>query len=132
MSVPGTGTDAVAAGQDALRRGDWAEARARFEEALTAGDDAAAWEGLSRAAWWQGDEAATLTARERAHRAYRSAGDVCGAARTAAWLGSDHLDFRGDDAVARAWLRQARALLEGQGRCPEHGWIALLEADVAL
>jgi ATP/maltotriose-dependent transcriptional regulator MalT len=50
----------------------------------------------------------------------------------AMWLASDHLDFRGDDAVASAWLRRGRALLRDQGPCAEEGYITLLEADIAL
>src|SRR5918992_1571402 len=106
-----SGTDPLAAGRAALRNGAWDEARARFEEAASAGDAPQVWEGLSRAAWWQGDQEATLAARERAYRAYREVGDVGGAARMAMWVASDHLDFRGDDVVASAWLRRGRALL---------------------
>jgi ATP/maltotriose-dependent transcriptional regulator MalT len=132
MTVPEARTDALAAGQEALGRAAWRQARACFEEALATSDTPAAWEGVSRAAWWQGDEAATLAARERAHRAYLEAGDPVGAARMAMWLASDHLDFRGDDAVARAWLRRGAAVLDGCEPCGEHGWIALLDADIAL
>lgn len=127
-----SGTDPLAAGRAALRRAAWAEARAWFEEAVAAGDAPEAWEGLSRAAWWQGDQEATMAARERAYRVFRQAGDACGAARMAMWLASDHLDFRGDDAVASAWLRRGRALVGDHEPCAEQGWIALLEADIAL
>jgi DNA-binding CsgD family transcriptional regulator/tetratricopeptide (TPR) repeat protein len=132
MSVSGAATDALEAGHEALARGEWADARARFEGALAARETPDAWEGLSRAAWWASDEETTMAARERAYRAYRDAGDVCGAARMAVWLGSDHLDFRGDDALAVAWMRRAEALLEGHEACAELGWTTLLEADLAL
>src|SRR3954471_9943418 len=107
-----SGTDPLAAGLAALGRAAWAEARVRFEEAVAAHDAPEAWEGLSRAAWWQGDEETTIAARERAYRASRRAGDTCGAARMAMWLASDHRDFRGDGAVASAWLRRGRALVD--------------------
>jgi DNA-binding NarL/FixJ family response regulator len=125
-------TDPLAAGRAALARADWSEARACFEAAAANRDAGEAWEGVSRAAWWQGDQEATLAARERAYRGYRRAGDPCGAARTAMWLASDHLDFRGDDAVAGAWLRRARALVDDHEPCAEQGWVTLLEADIAL
>src|SRR5699024_3931654 len=81
-----SGTDPLAAGRAALERAEWCEARAILEEA-TAGDGSAeAWDGLSRAAWWLGDEAATFAARERAFRAYREGGDVEGAATMAMWI----------------------------------------------
>jgi len=126
------GTDSLAAGRAALRVAAWAEARARFEEAVAAAESSEAWEGLSRAAWWLGDQEQTMAARECAYRGYRRAGDACGAARMAMWLASDHLDFRGDDAVASAWLGRGRALLRDHGPCGEEGYITLLEADIAL
>jgi ATP/maltotriose-dependent transcriptional regulator MalT len=104
----------------------------RFQEAVASSESPEAWEGLSRAAWWLGDQEQTLTARERAYRGYRRAADVCGAARMAMWIASDHLDFRGDDAVASAWLRRGRALLRAHEPCAEEGYITLLEADIAL
>ena len=73
-----SGTDPLAAGRVALRSAAWDEARAQFEEAVDAGDGPEAWEGLGRAAWWQGDQEATLAARERAYRAYREAGTCAG------------------------------------------------------
>jgi ATP/maltotriose-dependent transcriptional regulator MalT len=124
--------DPLAAGLVALRNAAWDEARACFEEAVSASESPEAWEGLSRAAWWQGDDAETLAARESAYRAYRQAGDVCGAARMAMWVASDHLDFRGDDAVASAWLRRGQALLDDHPLCAELGYIRLLDADIAL
>jgi ATP/maltotriose-dependent transcriptional regulator MalT len=132
MSVSDARTEALEAGREALARGEWVDARAHFEEALAARETPGAWEGLSRAAWWVSDEEATMAARERAYRGYRDAGDVCGAARMALWLGSDHLDFRGDNALAVAWMRRAKTLLEGHELCGEHGWVTLLEADLAL
>ncbi len=122
----------MAAGLAALARADWTDARGHFEEATAGNGAPEAWEGLSRAAWWQGDHQATFTARERAYRGYRNAGDRCGAARAALWIASDHLDFRGDDAVASAWLRRAGALVDGHAPCAEQGYITLLQADIAL
>src|SRR5687767_12923394 len=125
-------SDPLALGRAALERAAWSQACLHFGEAAAASDAAEAWEGLSRAAWWQGDQDTTLSARERAYRVYREADDVCGAARMAMWLASDHLDFRGDDAVASAWLARGRALLSDQGPCAESGFIMVLEADIAL
>lgn len=127
-----SGRDAVAAGRAALQNAEWGEARARFVEATLAGDAPEAWEGLSRAAWWLGDQAETVAARERAYRAYRDAGDKRGAARMAMWLASDHLDFRGDDAVADAWLRRGQSILRDQKPCSELGYLTVLDADIAL
>jgi ATP/maltotriose-dependent transcriptional regulator MalT len=127
-----SGVDPLAAARAALEIGAWEEARARFEDAARALDAPEAWEGLSRAAWWLGDQALTLTARDRAYRGYLEVGDVCPAARMAMWLASDHLDFRGDDALASAWLQRGRTLLRGSEPCSELGFILLLDADIAL
>ncbi|GAB3224679.1 helix-turn-helix transcriptional regulator [Mycolicibacterium hippocampi] len=131
-ATPFTESDPVAAGRAALERANWAQARACFEEAVASGDAAEAWEGLSRAAWWQGDQDVVFVARERAYRCYQQRADACGAARMAMWLASDHLDFLGDDAVATAWLRRARSLTGDLAPCPEQGYNLLLEADIAL
>ena len=50
----------------------------------------------------------------------------------AVWLACDNFDFRGDDAVAAAWLRRAEALLDAHGPCPEEGCRLLMAADIAL
>jgi hypothetical protein len=132
VSGPRTAADLVADGDAALARADWDDARASFEAALAQQELAAAWEGLSWATWWLNDAEAMFAARERAFRAYRSAGDPQGAVRMAVWLASDSLDFRGDDAVAAGWLERARRLLDGNARWPEHGWLALFEGQYAL
>ena len=125
------GADPLALGRAALERAAWDEARAHYERASEAGDGAA-WEGVSWAAWWQGDLDATFAARERAFRGYRRSGDPCGAARMAMWLSADHFDFRGDDAVAAAWLRRAQDLVADRPPCPEQGYNLLMAADLAL
>ena len=122
--------DPVAAGMAALAQGEWAQARAHFQAGLAQGDSAEAWEGLSWAAWWLGDMDLTFKAREAAYRAYRAAGHIQGAARMAALVASDFLDFRGEDAVASGWLERARSLLDGRQTCPEHGMIMLVEGDL--
>ncbi len=132
MVQPVDPAEPLSAGLAALASADWAEAGAHFRRAVAVADAPEAWEGLGRAAWWEGDQDLTLSAREHAYRSYRTAGDAVGAARMAMWLGSDHLDFRGDDAVALAWLGRGRALLEHEPPGIELGFIMLLEADVAL
>jgi ATP/maltotriose-dependent transcriptional regulator MalT len=124
--------DLVAAGNAALTRSDWAEARQLFESALTRGECVEAWEGLSWATSWLGDTDASLAAREQAFRAYRASGDVGGAARMAGWLANDALHFRGDEAVAAGWLERGRSLLVGRPPSAGHGWLLVIEAYYAL
>ena len=112
--------------------GGWVEARACFEQALGCSDAAEAWDGLSWACWWLEDGAAAIQARENAYRLYKDAGERRAAARMAIWLANDHLDFRGEEAVAQGWLRRAMRILDELDPAPEHGWLAALEAQLAL
>ena len=123
---------AIDAGQSALDKGAWSEARARFEESIQAAPSAAALEGLSWATWWLEDIDACLAAREEAHRQYLDKaifeappGWPCGSAMTS-------MGFKGAGAVAEGWFRRAARLLKDVDSCPEHGWLAVFEAHQAL
>lgn len=124
--------DPLSAGQEALQRAAWEEARARFEEALERVETAPAYEGLSWACWWMDDFEPLVQAREAAYRLYRQDDDDLGAARMALWLAEDYCDFRGEAAISSGWLRRAATLLEALPLAPEHGWLRLIEADTAL
>ena len=130
--MPPTTTSRIADGTDALRRGEWELARGAFSAALEVEETGAGWEGLGWAAWWLSDEALTLRAREAAYRAFRSEGDDGAAGRVAAWLSTDHREFRGEDAVARGWLVRAHRLLDPLPESADHGWLALNEGSFAL
>ncbi len=119
-------------GREALKKGEWQRARVLFDEAVAAEASPEALEGLAEACWWQHDEAATFDARERAYNLYRTRGDRPAAARMATWLGTDSLEFRGEPAVANGWLQRAHRLLEGLEDTPEHAWLTLWEANLAL
>jgi LuxR family transcriptional regulator, maltose regulon positive regulatory protein len=124
--------DLIERGSNALAGGGWVEARACFEQALGCSDSAEAWDGLSWACWWLEDGTAAIQAREHAYRLYKDAGERRAAARMAIWLANDHLDFRGERAVAQGWLRRATRILDDLDAAPEHGWLAALEAQLAL
>src|SRR5688572_4436786 len=98
-SQPERQADALQAGQDALARWNWEEARACFEAALREDETPEALEGLGMAAWWLTDAAVYFPARERAYRLYRARGDRLGAARAAIALALDAFLFRGEHAV---------------------------------
>jgi ATP/maltotriose-dependent transcriptional regulator MalT len=124
--------DLVAEGYAALAGSAWEDARRCFESALAREESVEAWEGLAWATSWLGDTDASLAARERAFRAYRSAGDIGGAVRMAGWLANDSLHFRGDDAVAAGWLERGRSLVAGRPPGPEYGWLLVIEGYYAL
>ena len=125
-------SDGLAAGYDALARGDWAAARTIFDELVARQPAAAAIEGQSWVAWWQDDAATVFEARERAYQLYRDADDLLGAARMAIWLGNDYIDFRGETVVSNGWLQIAHRLLDELPTATEHGYLAVLLADLAL
>jgi DNA-binding NarL/FixJ family response regulator len=120
------------AGWDALAEGDWQGARGCFEEALAVAETAEAFEGLGWAAYCLDEDGLTFEARERAFRLYREQGDDAAAARVAAWLAVDWLEFRGKPAVANGWLQRAHRLLDGVEPGPGHGWLALHEASILV
>jgi LuxR family maltose regulon positive regulatory protein len=125
-------SEAVERGRDALSRGGWEEARTAFGKALERSDSAEAWEGLSWAASWLEDGAGAIEAREHAYRLYKEAGDLRGAARMAIWLGDAYIDLRGEEAIARGWFARCERILEDLEPVPEHGWLAALQAAIAL
>ena len=124
--------DPLRAGREALRRGEWEQARAYFEAAHAQGASPEAMEALAMAAWWLDDGQLTIESRECAYRLYREPGDAAGAARMAIWLGWDYLAFRGEPAVARGWLQRAHRLLAASEPVPEHGWLAIREGEFAF
>ncbi len=122
----------VAAAHEALRSGQWAQARDGYLAALRSGPDPMAFAGLSQAYWWLDDGASCVEAREQAYRAYRDRGDGRGAARAAADLAYDSLLFGQGAAVGRGWLARARELLDPAADVEEHGWLAVRGAELAL
>jgi DNA-binding CsgD family transcriptional regulator len=132
MATMDARSDALAAGQAALERGAWEQARAAFERALAAEAGPEALEGLATAAWFLDEAPLVFDARERAYAGYRGAGRAMDAARVAIALAWDYRVFRGEAAVGDGWLARARRLLEGRGPTCERGWLLLREASFAL
>ena len=124
--------DLLAAGEAALERGAWAQARAAFEGALAVDGGPEAFEGLATAAWFLDEAPLVFEARERAYALYREAGRPLDAARVAIALAWDYRIFRGERAVGDGWLALARRLLEGSEPGRERGWLLLREASFAL
>jgi DNA-binding CsgD family transcriptional regulator len=121
----------MAEAQQALRRGAWEEARSRFAEALAAGENPEALEGLGAAAWWLEEPQVVFASRERAYRLYRERGDCRSAGRLATQLGYDYAVFRAEAAVCSGWLQRAHRLLDALAPVPEQIVLALVEAELA-
>jgi ATP/maltotriose-dependent transcriptional regulator MalT len=121
-----------AAGDEALARGAWEEAREAFERALQARESPEALEGLGVAAWWLDLADVVFEARERAYRLFLERDDRTGAAGVAVWLAWDYWAFRGEHAVGNGWLQRARRLLDGFGDCAELAWLESREGALAL
>jgi DNA-binding CsgD family transcriptional regulator/predicted negative regulator of RcsB-dependent stress response len=114
----------VEAGDAALQAGLWDEARAAFETALESGEDPAALEGMSQAAWWLGEHEHSHRCAERAYVRYREEGDGRSAARVALWLAREYSVVFGP-AARQGWVARAETLLAEAGDCTEAGWLAI-------
>ncbi|MGH8833578.1 MAG: LuxR C-terminal-related transcriptional regulator [Actinomycetes bacterium] len=120
------------AGWQALREGDWAGARALFDVALAQDETPAGLEGLGWCGYFLGDAELTLSARQGAYRRYVELGELASAARVAAWLAADHVEFRNEPAVSSGWLQRARRLLAQVEPGPDHGWLAIHAASFVI
>jgi len=122
---------AIEDGQAALARGAWAEARARFADALTQEETPEAYEGAGLAARYELDADAAIEAHERGYRLARSRGDAATAARLAIQLGHDAYAFRGP-AEASGWVERAALLVEGEPPSVASAWVSVLRAQFEL
>jgi len=103
-----------------------------FEAALAQEETANGFEGLGWCGYFLDDAELTFSARERAYRRYIELGELAPAARVAAWLAADHLEFRDEPAVSSGWLQRARRLLADVEPGPDHGWVAIHAASFII
>ena len=82
------------------------------------------------AAWWLGRLDDCIEARERAYRLYEELGDAERAGQCAVWL-YEHHSFVVKPAIAGAWLRRARRVLESERESTAYGALLLREAEWA-
>ncbi|HTK52215.1 MAG TPA: LuxR C-terminal-related transcriptional regulator [Gemmatimonadaceae bacterium] len=117
----------------ALARGDWEEARLRFDRATRETPSGEAWEGFAIATSYLDEGDVSLAAREEAFRRYREAGNALGAARCAGWLANDVMEFRGDPAIANGWIQRAQSILaDTPGPSAEGALLLALRAHMTL
>lgn len=120
------------AGDLALARGAWADARSAYQTALDVAESPEALEGLGTAAWWLDLADLVFDSRERAYRLFLERGDQVSASRVAVWIAWDCWAFRGESAVANGWLQRARRLLDDQPDCVERAWLESREGALLL
>lgn len=101
-------------GASALAGGDWAAARAWFEEAARPGNSAEALDGLAQALFSGGDYAGAIDQGEQAFAAFRARGDDVRAAACARFVGYLYGVVHGNGAVMRGWLARGAAHRRGR------------------
>ena len=122
----------LAAGREAVARYAWREAYEQLTAADHAGKlDADDLEGLAEAAWWNGRADQCISARERAFALHLEAGRPRRAALDALALAKDQFGLRAS-AIGSAWLSRAQRLLADEPVGVEHGYLARLQAVIAL
>jgi DNA-binding CsgD family transcriptional regulator/tetratricopeptide (TPR) repeat protein len=122
---------ALQAASDALRSADWSTATSLYRAVLEEGEIGEAWFGLGVASWWEGDVTGSLACWERAHAAFRRAGDDAQAVIAAFYL---CLSFRmslGNKVAANGWLERATALVDEHDLASVAGWVLLAQAYTA-
>jgi DNA-binding CsgD family transcriptional regulator len=120
---------ALARGYEALAVGNWSEARAAFEEAVSTAESPEALDGLGRSLWWLREAREAIVYRERAYSGFRRDGELGRAARIALWLSREYAQVFGNDAAARGWLARAERLLRDVAPGAEQGWIDLARSE---
>ncbi len=129
MSETTVGTGPLELGHEALLRGDWAEARAAFEEAAAVDGSPEALDGLGRALWWLRDGEGAIVARERAYAGFRREGVLARAARIALWLSREYALVYENHSASRGWLARAERLLADAAPGAERGWLDLARSE---
>ena len=134
----------VEAGQEALVRGAWEEARSVFERALHTGDRDAAkhsfqavldsegsaeiFSGLAEALWWLGEIRESIDCWEQAYSGFRQRPDPAQAALVAIQLGILYDANLGNRAAAAGWVAHAARLVDEHALEPLRGWILIAKA----
>jgi len=116
--------------RDALARGAWSDAYEALHEVDPSLLSARDLEGLADAAWWVSRFAESLDVRQKAYAAYAAEGDDLAAAGVAARLAIEHF-VRDEPSVGAGFLMRARRHAEAAPDGAEHGFLVMVEANVA-
>ncbi|MGH3024598.1 MAG: LuxR C-terminal-related transcriptional regulator [Gaiellaceae bacterium] len=129
--MAGDAASLLAEAREALAAGDWAAARARFEETLERGESAEALFGLGNALWWLGETEASVRHLERAYAAFRRLPDPAQAALAAIHVCLIYRASLGNDAASHGWMGRAARLAEEHELIALRGWVLLCRAVAA-
>ena len=121
-------TTAIEAGQEALARGAWEEARSALENALQADESPEVLFGLGEALWWLGEIRESVRCWEQAYVAFRRRPDPVQAANVALQLTFLYQDNLGNHAAAAGWAAHAARLIDEFDLEPMRGWVLLTRA----
>ena len=124
-------TELIAVGQQALGAGDWAAARAAFEQALAPAETAEALDGLGQALWWQNEPGKAIELRQRAYAEFVRRGESSPAIGIAVFLAREFFMLHGNFAAMTGWLARAQTLLDEEGHCAEAVWLELTRGRLA-
>ncbi len=119
-------------GRKALEIGNWGQARSLLERALRQHHLPEVYEELAWACWWVNDATAVFEYRSKAYNLFLESDNRLGASRLASWIGLDHIEFKGEFAIANGWFQRAENLLEGLPDSWELGFIKTLKARWAF
>jgi DNA-binding NarL/FixJ family response regulator len=122
--------DSLAAGQSALTRADWRDAKRLFELALNKDPSPQAHDGLGLALWWLNDIRASHHQRTLAYQQYKKRGDISQAAMLAIWLAREQIFLDGNFSAMKGWFARAERLLQDLPQSIEHVWFELLRASL--
>ena len=122
--------DGIERARAAVARESWAEAYAMLRDIEPSLLDPRDLEALADSTWWLSKVDESIAARQRAYAGYAAEGNVPRAAFMAGRLTVEHFD-RGEPAVAMGWLMKAQRHLGDQPESVEHGFLALIQANVA-
>jgi ATP/maltotriose-dependent transcriptional regulator MalT len=123
------GADALERAKRAIVERAWSDAYDALHEA----DDrlsGADLEDLAEAAWWTSRFVESLDARHRSYETYAALGDDARAAAVAARLAIEHF-VRDEPSVGGGYLARARRHAEHVPEGVEHGFLKMVEANVA-
>jgi hypothetical protein len=129
--VPADLDELLGTADEALKAGNWATARTRYEAALALEETPEALLGLGSALWWLQEPGESLRCRERAYAAFRRRSDPFQAAIVALQLCPHYSGSLGNHAAARGWLGRAARLIDEYKLAQLDGWMLLGRAALA-